>query len=68
VIEAPPKRAKPQAPAELEAVPVIIVTEQPDESTALDGGWDLLLFNDSINTREYVGTYGVGLGWVAGIG
>ena len=34
--------------------PVILVVEQTDSETQLDGGWELILYNDEVNSRHHV--------------
>jgi hypothetical protein len=49
------ERVKPRPQSEIQQAPVILVVEDTESDTQLDGGWDLILLNDDFNSRAHVG-------------
>jgi len=53
----PPARIKKKGPAiapDIKPTPVVLVVEEVQPDPSLEGGWNLIIYNDDFNTREYV--------------
>ncbi|GAB5031789.1 atp-dependent clp protease adaptor protein [Nannochloropsis oceanica] len=49
-----PAKPKITPQTDLGPSPVILVVEQTESETQLDGGWELILYNDEVNSRHHV--------------
>lgn len=55
----PPARVKKKGPAlapDVAPTPVVLVVEEAKPDPQKEGGYNLIIYNDDFNTREYVGT------------
>lgn len=52
------KPDSPKVSPQTEMAPVILVVEDTEADPELAGGWELILYNDEVNSRHHVG------GWV----